>query len=255
MCSWKRSCPFQSRRKEEGRVRLETSFPLKLVLIVLAIFPLLSKSCFEEIKPLQEQKRFWFSLKEIHPYYDSDTYDGNQKRACRYRGYNKQHKVKSEQKKKSHFLSGNNAKVAFHIALCNRIKLKYSLLCLLLPSPCILSLPVQSLPLHSPLPRLQRAKRSSFGSHQSPGQKLFRKLHRNLICFLKIYFLIKDIKISVISGWPCCGPQIVRIEEKQIMLQEWRSFIWKLGKEINVIFRYMNDVKASNWNKIIIYLL
>lgn len=127
MCSWKRSCPFQSRRKEEGRVLLETSFPLKLVLIVLVIFPLLSKSCFEEIKPLQEQKRFWFSLKEIHPYYDSDTYDGNQKRACQYRGYNKQHKVKSEQKKKA--ISWVVTMLKLHFILHCAIALNENILC------------------------------------------------------------------------------------------------------------------------------
>lgn len=109
--------------------------------------------------------------------------------------------IKSNRSKTSCFLSGNTAKVAFHIALRNHIALKYFLLCLLLlPAPCILNLPVQYLPLRTPLPSLQRIKRLSFGHRQSPGQRLFRNPHRNLIPFLKISFLIKDIKLSVTSG-------------------------------------------------------
>lgn len=128
--------------------------------------------------------------------------------------------VKSGQRKTNHFLIGNIAKVLFHIALCNCIELKYSLLCccLLLPMPCILNLPVQYHPLHTPFPSLERAKCSSFSHCQSPGQRLFRKLDKNLICFSKMSVLVKDISVSVVSGWPCCGLQIFRIEEKQIML-------------------------------------
>ena len=158
--------------------------------------------------------------------------------------------VESNQSETSRFLSGNTAKVTFHTVLCNRIKLKYSLLCLLLlPTPCILSLPVQLLPCILACPACREWSAHLLATTRAQDRDYSGNCIGNLICILTFSFL-RWLKYLLYQVDLAVGYKLLDRNKTSDALG-WRSFIWKLGKEFNGFFRYINGVKASNWNKII----